>query len=64
VLSSLILCDFNAKKLADELHIHYNTARNYLREIEELLRVDLDNRLHRLALSLANQIDIAKSKES
>jgi len=46
------------------LHIHYNTARNYLREIEELLRVDLNNRLHRLALSLAHQIEIAKSKES
>ena len=64
VLNSLILCDFNAKKSADLLHIHYNTARNYLREIEELLRVDLNNRLHRLALSLAHQIEIAKSKES
>ncbi len=63
VLKSLILCDFNAKKTADELHIHYNTARNYLREIEELLRVDLNNRLHRLALSLVYQVEISKSKE-
>lgn len=50
---SLIQCDFNAKRAAEVLHLHYNTIRNYLNDLENLLHIDLKNSHHRLALTLS-----------
>ncbi len=57
LMNSLIKCDFNAKLTAKDLHLHYNTVRNYLSELEDLLHVDFMNSHHRLALVLAYFVD-------
>lgn len=53
---SLVNCDFNARQCAQNLHLHYNTVRNHLDELEKLLGVDLNNPHHRLGLTLAYHI--------
>ncbi len=63
VAQALVRADFNAKKCAEELHLHYNTVRNYLSEIEDSLRIDLRNRLHRFALVLAYCIHISRERD-
>jgi len=55
--SMLVARDFNAKSCADGLHLHYNTVRNYLREIETVLKVDLSNPHHRLGITLGCHIN-------
>lgn len=57
LVNSLIKCDFNAKLTAEDLHLHYNTVRNYLSELEDILHLDLKNNRHRLALVLAYFVD-------
>lgn len=59
----LVARDFNARSCADGLHLHYNTVRNYLKEIETLLNVDLNNPYHRLGMTLACHINGAYVKE-
>ncbi len=51
--ASLICADYNLKKVALDLHIHYNTARKYMERLEALLNLDLDRTACRLVLSLA-----------
>ena len=57
LVSMLVARDFNARSCSDGLHLHYNTVRNYLKEIETLLKVDLDNPHHRLGITLACYIN-------
>lgn len=64
VAGALIRCDFNGKQCAKELHLHYNTLRNYLREIETLVGVSLSSRLHRMAFSLSYFVDVYKKQKS
>lgn len=64
VAGVLIRCDFNGKQSANELHLHYNTLRNYLAEMEALLGIDLSSRLHRMAFSLSYFVDVYKKQES
>nr|HPI98820.1 helix-turn-helix domain-containing protein [Synergistales bacterium] len=52
VMTTMIRNDFNAKQSASDLHIHYNTMRNYISEIEEILKIDCSKRLHKTALDL------------
>ncbi|MCX7828258.1 MAG: PucR family transcriptional regulator ligand-binding domain-containing protein [Thermanaerothrix sp.] len=56
LVKSLVSCDFNARQCAQALHLHYNTVRNHLDELEKLLGVDLNNPHHRLGLALAYHI--------
>lgn len=56
VAKALISSDFNIKECASSLHLHYNTVRNYIKELEDVLQVDLNNRLHRLAIILGYYI--------
>jgi purine catabolism regulator len=63
VAKALIRSDFNAKKCAEMLHLHYNTVRNNISDLETLLRVDLKNRLHRFALSLAYYVHISRERK-
>lgn len=58
--ATLIRCDFNGKQCARELHMHYNTFRNYLAEVEDLLHIDTSNHLHRIALELSYFVDTTK----
>ncbi len=59
----LVARDYNARACAAGLHLHYNTVRNYLREMEALLKVDLDNHHHRLGITLACHINGAYRRE-
>ncbi|ACZ18644.1 transcriptional regulator, CdaR [Thermanaerovibrio acidaminovorans DSM 6589] len=56
LVRSLVSSDFNAKQCAKGLHLHYNTVRNHLDDLEEILQVDLSNPHHRLGLTLAFHI--------
>ncbi len=58
----LIACDFNAKACARRLHLHYNTVRNYIEELERLLSIRLDDPWGRLGLILSASIDKARAK--
>lgn len=62
VVKSLLEANFNAKKCSEEIHIHYNTLRNYIEDIENILKLDLSNRFHRTALTLAAFISELKEK--
>lgn len=53
---ALIQTDFNARLCAQNLHLHYNTVRNHLEDLEGLLDLDLSNPHHRLGLILASHI--------
>jgi purine catabolism regulator len=53
----LIACDFNAKACAARLHLHYNTVRNNIDEVERTLEIRLDDPWSRLGLILAASID-------
>jgi purine catabolism regulator len=59
----LVARDFNARSCAEGPHLHYNTVRNYLKEIETLLNVDLNNPYHRLGMTLACHINGAYVRE-
>ena len=63
VAKALVRSDFNAKKCADMLHLHYNTVRNNISDLEELLQIDLKNRLHRFALTLTYCIHISRETD-
>lgn len=57
---ALIAADFNARLCSKKLHLHYNTIRNYIDELEDYLGIELPNRHHRLGLTLAFYIDRAR----
>ncbi|MFA7620878.1 MAG: PucR family transcriptional regulator ligand-binding domain-containing protein [Aminobacteriaceae bacterium] len=59
----MVTRDFNARSCADGLHLHYNTVRNYIRELETLLKVDLKDHHHRLGITLACHINGTYSHE-
>lgn len=61
--ATLVRCDFNGKQCARELHMHYNTFRNYLAEIEDLLHIDTSNHLHRIALELSYFVDTNRKQK-
>ncbi|MEG1641536.1 MAG: PucR family transcriptional regulator [Synergistaceae bacterium] len=61
---ALIETDFNAKTCADNLHIHYNTVRNYIEELQVLLRLDFSLPNHRLGLILGYYIEKAIKRSS
>jgi purine catabolism regulator len=60
VAKTLIKQDFNARKAAEILHLHYNTIRNYIEELERVLGISLDDQLNRQALILAYYVDISR----
>jgi purine catabolism regulator len=60
VAKTLIKQDFNARKAAEILHLHYNTIRNYIEELERVLGINLDDQLNRQALILAYYVDISR----
>jgi len=64
VAKALISSDFNIKECAKSLHLHYNTVRNYVRELEGVLQIDLNNRLHRLAITLSYYVHILRDNTS
>lgn len=57
VASSLIDCNFNLSKTALRLNVHYNTMRNYLDELENLLNVTLEDPESRFLLVLARYLN-------
>lgn len=60
---ALVAADFNVRLCSEQLHLHYNTVRNYAKEIEDLLDLDLGNAHHRLGLTLASHINRSIKKE-
>ena len=60
VAKTLIQVDFNVKEMAKILHVHYNTARKYVKEIEHTLNIKMDSREHKIGLELAYYIDSYK----
>jgi purine catabolism regulator len=60
VAKTLIQQDFNARKAAEVLHLHYNTIRNYIEELERTLGISLDDQLNRQALILGYYVDISR----
>ena len=56
VASTLIDANFNLSKTATNLSVHYNTARNYLDELENTLGVSFENPESRFLLMLARHI--------
>jgi purine catabolism regulator len=63
VAKALVKSNFNAKKCADMLHLHYNTVRNNISDLENLLQIDLKNKLHRFALTLTYCIHISRESD-
>lgn len=57
--TALVQSDYNLKKTADKLHIHYNTARKYFHRLESLLKMDLSRKTYRLSLNLAYHTHLA-----
>jgi purine catabolism regulator len=55
-LKTLFECNFNLKKTADTLSVHYNTIRYRVAKIEQLARVSLDSEEDRLNLQLAFKV--------
>jgi purine catabolism regulator len=55
-LKTLFECNFNLKKTADRLSVHYNTIRYRVTKIEQLARVDLDSEEDRFNLQLAFKV--------
>lgn len=58
----LIRNNYNLRATASVLSIHYNTGRNYLEEVEEILKIKLDNPDHRLMLMLAHHVAMEKGQ--
>lgn len=54
---ALIVSDFNAKLCSEKLHLHYNTVRNYIDDLERHLDVKVGDQHHRLGITLAFYID-------
>lgn len=50
---ALISSDFNAKRCSEKLHLHYNTVRNHIDELEAYLDVKITDQHHRLGITLA-----------
>lgn len=63
VAKALVKSDFNQKQCAESLHLHYNTARNYITELEKMLQIDLTKRLHRMALVLSYCIHCSREND-
>ncbi len=55
-LKTLFECNFNLKKTADTLSVHYNTIRYRVAKIEQLASVSLDSEEDRLNLQLAFKV--------
>ncbi len=55
-LKTLFQCNFNLKKTADTLAVHYNTIRYRVAKIEQLAHVSLDSEEDRLNLQLAFKV--------
>lgn len=51
----LVICEnnWNLRKAAEELHVHYNTAKYRFSRIKEIMSLNLDNDEERLSLLLA-----------
>lgn len=64
VAKALVRSDFNGRECTKLLHLHYNTVRNYIAELEDILRIDLKKRLHRMALILGYCIHCSKEHDS
>jgi purine catabolism regulator len=56
-LDTLFKCNFNLKKTADTLLVHYNTIRYRVTKIEQLARVRLDSEEDRFNLQLAFKVN-------
>lgn len=54
---ALISSDFNAKRCSEKLHLHYNTVRNYIDELEAYLNVKITDQYHRIGIMLASFIN-------
>jgi len=52
VIETLVKNGFNAKKSAMDLHVHYNTIRNYISEIQALIGLDFDKPMDVLMLTI------------
>jgi hypothetical protein len=61
-VEELIRNTFNLRATALTLNIHYNTGRNYLEEVQNILNLRLDETNHRLILMLARQIAMEKGQ--
>jgi len=55
-LKTLFECNFNLKKTADTLSVHYNTIRYRVVKIEQLAGISLDSEEDRLNLQLAFKV--------
>jgi len=60
----LVENNFNIARTAIELNVHYNTARNYLNEMEEVLNLSTENPDSRFLLSLASKIVTQNSQST
>lgn len=59
---ALIEADFNARLCSLWLHLHYNTVRNYIEDLQELLGIDLNSAHHRLGLTLGYYIEKSRKR--
>lgn len=59
---ALIEADFNARLCSLWLHLHYNTVRNYIEDMEHLLGFDLSLANHRLGLTLGFYIEKSRKR--
>ena len=61
---ALIEADFNARLCSLWLHLHYNTVRNYIEDLQYLLRIDLSLAHHRLGLTLGYYIEKSRKRNA
>ncbi len=61
---ALIRCNFNLRACSRELAVHYNTARNYLNALEDLLSLSVEDERDRFGLTLAERIDRFRERVS
>lgn len=59
---ALIEADFNARLCSLWLHLHYNTVRNYIEDLQHLLGLDLSLAHHRLGLTLGYYIEKSRKR--
>lgn len=59
---AMIEADFNARLCSLWLHLHYNTVRNYIEDMEHLLGVDLSLAHHKTGLTLAYYIEKSRKR--
>jgi purine catabolism regulator len=52
VVEAMVKNGFNAKRSAAELHVHYNTIRNYISEIQSSLDLEFDRPMDVLILTM------------